>query len=801
MIESTRQEPSETSRLEKGLLGLVLAVSLLLRLTALDVFLTIDERTWRERSLSFYSALTQRDLQSTYQSEHPGVMTMWVGTLAAHLSRSVEALDLHSDADRRMMAAFGYPRQPGVPELTLWARRIVACVTWLGIVVVYLLLRHLVGSHASLIATALFALDPFLIAHSRLHHVDALLTTFSMLSVVSSLTYCHGKPRIRYMMLSGAMGGLAMISKSPGVYLVPWTACALAVHAWGRASAGRKHRVVAAARGLLLWGAMAMLVMVAFWPALRAAPSDTLDKIMAGIVRQVTNPHELGNFFWFKRRPDPGPGFYPVVWLFRTTPWVMVGLVALAVTKRKSVPRETIYGLLLFILGYCVFMTCSKKKFDRYLLPVFPLFDLLAAVGYVALLHGWELRQRARNPKASLVMLATVVTLGQAGMAWMAHPYYLAYYNPLVGGAKLAPQVLLYGWGEGLEKAAAYLNSKPNAQDLHVVSQYPEVFQPFFVGHTIRPGRAPLVRPDYFVLYASSVQRKFLPEVQDRFWDKEQPEYVASLNGLEYAWVYPNTFYRSEAMRVLSYIENGGDADRDVVLLNTNANLRRYYQGPLSFSTVAGPARDDFVLNGLQKASIGRDRIWFLTFPETHDDTRQVIAQHLEGQASRVDKVTVDGVSATCYELHEGARFVPPEPSVRRELCLGQKIHFLGYDLPTARIAPGGTLSVRFYWQARQPIGASYKVFRHLVGPDGQRYGQVDSVPQGYGRPTSSWLPGETILDDCEIEVSSGALPGNYTLEVGMYDPDTMDRLPVLAHDGRRLEEDRFVIEGLHLAQ
>jgi len=796
-------ESPETSWPEKGLLGLILAASLLLRVTALDVFLTVDETTWGNRSLGFHSALAERDLQSTYQSEHPGVVTMWIGSLAIHISEAVAELDPHDAVQRGIAAALGHPRQPGVPELTFWARRIVACVTWLGIVGLYFLLRRLVGNQVALIAIALLALDPFYLAHSRLHHTDALLTTFSMLSVTSLLVYCRGRPRIGYIILSGALGGLAVMSKSPGVYLVPWTACVLALHAWGGASAGRKHRLVVAARDLLLWGGMATLVMVAFWPALRVAPSDTLDKVVAGAVRQIPNPHEYGSFFWFKRRLDPGPGFYPVAWAFHTTPWVMAGLVALAVARRRSVPRETTFGLLLFILGYCVLLTLSKKKLDRYLLPLFPLFDLLAAMGCVALLRAWESRQRARHPGANLVMLAAVIALGQGVSAWTARPYYFAYCNPLVGGTHSAPQVLLYGWGEGLEKAAAYLNSKPNAPDLHVVSQSPNEFGPFFVGHTIRPGEAPLEMPDYYVLYASHLQRRFLPEVQDYFHGREPPEYVAtSLNGLEYAWVYPNTFYRSEVTRVLSYIEDEDDADKDVVLLTTSANMRRYYQGPMSFSAVAGPARDDFVLNGLQKASIGRDRVWLLTFPGTHDDTREVIAGHLERQASRVDEITVNGVSATCYQLHEGgARFVPSEPSIRRELRLGQGIRFLGYDLPTGRITPGETLSVRFYWQASQPVETSYKVFRHLVGPDGQRYGQVDSVPQGYARPTSSWLPGETILDDCEIEVSVDAPPGSYTLQVGLYDPETMERLPVFDHSGRRLEQDRFLIQGLRLSE
>ena len=50
------------------------------------------------------------------------------------------------------------------------------------------------------------------------------------------------------------------------------------------------------------------------------------------------------------------------------------------------------------------------------------------------------------------------------GLFTFAHyPYYFTYYNPLAGGSMTAPEVLLVGWGEGLDTAAGWLKQQPDA--------------------------------------------------------------------------------------------------------------------------------------------------------------------------------------------------------------------------------------------------------------------------------------------------------------------------------------------------
>jgi hypothetical protein len=66
---------------DRALVAVVFAVSLFLRVTAIDRPLNIDEGFWVERGAWFVSALLRHEPARTYFRPHPGVTTMWlVGT-------------------------------------------------------------------------------------------------------------------------------------------------------------------------------------------------------------------------------------------------------------------------------------------------------------------------------------------------------------------------------------------------------------------------------------------------------------------------------------------------------------------------------------------------------------------------------------------------------------------------------------------------------------------------------------------------------------------------------------------------
>ncbi len=113
--------------------------------------------------------------------------------------------------------------------------------------------------------------------------------------------------------------------------------------------------------------------------------------------------------------------------------------------------------------------------------------------------------------------------------------------------------------------------------------------------------------------------------------------------------------------------------------------------------------------------------------------------------------------------------------------ALGDGIRLLGYDVAGTELRGGDTLRLTLIWQAVGETDVSYTVFTHLLDGESRIWGQQDSVPGGGSLPTTSWLPGEVLIDEYTLELSEDAPPGEYVLEIGMYEATTGQRLPI--HD------------------
>ena len=121
------------------------------------------------------------------------------------------------------------------------------------------------------------------------------------------------------------------------------------------------------------------------------------------------------------------------------------------------------------------------------------------------------------------------------------------------------------------------------------------------------------------------------------------------------------------------------------------------------------------------------------------------------------------------------------------EANLGNRVALLGYDLAQTSVTPGDVLHFTVYWRALSAMEASYTVFTHLLGEEGQIWGQKDGVPVRGTYPTTGWLPEEIIVDEYEVAVQPGAPLGEYVLEIGLYDAATGERLPVIGETGQTI--------------
>ena len=122
---------------------------------------------------------------------------------------------------------------------------------------------------------------------------------------------------------------------------------------------------------------------------------------------------------------------------------------------------------------------------------------------------------------------------------------------------------------------------------------------------------------------------------------------------------------------------------------------------------------------------------------------------------------------------------------------LGETVRLMGYDLSGGPIA-GGTVTVTLYWRADGMPGEDYRVFVHLLDGRGEIVAQHDGPPRWGRYPTTVWQKGDIVPDDHMLVVPATA-EGPFSVAVGMYQADTLERLPVAGPSGP-LPDGRIVL-------
>ncbi len=107
-------------------------------------------------------------------------------------------------------------------------------------------------------------------------------------------------------------------------------------------------------------------------------------------------------------------------------------------------------------------------------------------------------------------------------------------------------------------------------------------------------------------------------------------------------------------------------------------------------------------------------------------------------------------------------------------------------ELSGTTAAPGQPILIYLYWQSQEQVREDYSVFAHLVSPDGRLAGQADYLLGGWHYSTSNWPAGHIAASPVLLFFPPESLPGEYQLQVGLYRPDTGERLPVSSDAGQK---------------
>lgn len=839
----------------------VLAVAVLLWLPrglGLDRYTTADEHAWLTRSANFYWALSRGDWAETFQRHHPGVTLTWAGTFGFLTTYPSYV----NDTDR----TFGWLTEELTPflrehghepaELLAAGRGVAVILIVLALTLSFVLLWRGWGLWPALAGMLLLAFDPFHVAHARLMHLDGLLSSFMLLSVVALVVALDPAEKPRWqrgaLIVAGIATGLAWLTRSPGLFLIPFMLL-MGIVVWLRryrhsarlaieegVQASLFTRDLRATTIFLLttfigWSVIAAFTFVLLWPAMWVNPLQTIGAVWNAANTYATEGHADPTFFnGTIHNGDPGFWFYPITFLWRTTPIVLAGMVLALVglilpqlrrDRFPAVKKSVIILFVAFALLFTLLMNLGAKKFDRYLLPIYPLFDLVAGLGFVTIAKWLWQTQHQRWQRIGAVLSILLALVLQVALTLPHHPYYLTYYNPLLGGTSAAANVMQIGRGEGANLAAQSLNQhiassqQPTAT---TASSFPNgPFSYFFHGRTVPPAFWTLA--DYAVVYPQDWQRQ-LPSARQMTWIEQlTPLETIRLHGLDYARIYDlrdaptPTFVTTwgagdeaqiclnayeltagsvmpgDTVRATLYLENlapiAADLNVLVRLVDQDGNeIAREEGWPWGAATSSWPIGeiwpDGHTLtippatpNGLYRLEVG-----------FYDPANQAL---LPASQPRTGEPLPALVPLDTLQVGRVAQ--QPALAVGEPYRVGDVAMLIGYttltsagrqiDVGRVPLLPGEDLNVTLFWRALKGTEIDYSVFVHVVDSNGQLLTQHDGYPMNGFLPTSLWHRNQVVVDPYTLTIPAGANLGEYSIFVGLYDLQTATRLPVQQGD------------------
>jgi hypothetical protein len=123
-----------------------------------------------------------------------------------------------------------------------------------------------------------------------------------------------------------------------------------------------------------------------------------------------------------------------------------------------------------------------------------------------------------------------------------------------------------------------------------------------------------------------------------------------------------------------------------------------------------------------------------------------------------------------------------PNPATPLWADFAGQVIFHGYTLPSGPAASGDRLPLTLIWQAQAALKADYAIFVQLRDAQNNILASADHQPYLGLLPTSTWPAGAVIQEVTWLELPVDLPAGQYHLYVGLYQPDTLERL-ALAND------------------
>lgn len=675
--------------------------------------------------------------------------------------------------------------------------------------------RELFGPQAALLALFLFAFDPNILAHARLITTDLGVTAFSFIAFYA---FWRSVPNgaWRDIILAGVTLGLALTARFSALLLCPlffililWQA--ITHKTW---------------RPFLTLVAIFILASFTLWAVygFEFGPLNThglplpapsyLQGVQDILLRARTGSQAflLGHYsttgWWY---------YFPIAFLIKTPiPTLLFLLAALLLTVLRRVWRRDIFLLLPMTAFFGVNLFGHLNIGYRYLLPALPFAFVYISQWMSSRFQVQSSKFLSADTRLRTLNLKQVVSglliVWYLASALLIYPDYLAYFNEFVGSPAKGYHWLVdsnLDWGQDLKRLKAYMDQEGIAR---IKLSYFGVAHPEYYGivydplpgyplalgdpdkRTFYPYRP---APGIYAISVTNLQGVLLEDRDTFAWFKEQCPVASIGHSIHIYKVQPD----GRAQGPVSLCLSGLAVDEiDPITydqtISTNDVRIKWFNASSSL-IVPDARRTSWLLIGDTTPLNPSLENWFYSIVSPWDTRHavdggkaytlyrmsdgEIFQQKLNDFSKR--SVVWANREADLASLQAEAHRLP------LPVDFGHQAELLGYELAEMTHS-NDQIELLTAWRVVTSTDAPLVIFAHLLDANGQFVAGQDRLDV----PPAGWEVGDYFLQLHWLAIPPELKVRGWTVEIGIYRRDTLQRLSVFGSNSWQAPQDRVLL-------
>lgn len=641
------------------------------------------------------------------------------------------------------------------------------------------------GNRAGLLALALFAFDPNILAHAGVAATDlgAACAIFAALYMFWRWIRQTRGPSWSRAIAAAVTLGLALGVKSTVLTLAP---IFVGFILFGR-PARRPLRLyliqAAAAMGIafvVLWSLYRFEIgTLPGWPFPIPAASHLLP-----LLKLQAHMSEGHSAFLMGENYHHGVwSYFPIAFALKTPPLTLLLLLITALgsilRKLPTLGKRAEAALITFpLLYFTVSINSGINIGYRHLLPMLPFLFVWVSRCAPAIQHA-HVRWRWG---------AAFALAGYAGVTLWLFPWHLAYFNVIAGGPDGGYRYLVdsnLDWGQTWKALRTYIDEQgitefglsqytmndPHAYDLDYTPLPPWPDAPPVLPQRFAPP------PGVYAISTTQLQGVVIadPEMFDYFRHIE-PE--TRIGHATHVYVIPSHFGGDWVAQCTTPV---APLEQEILAEGLGKQGLQYYTFDCSQSWLVPPGNGWYVLSrDYQGPALGYLKEGRLAYEQKRQSSVPPFSIYEWFQVDSLAKGLPPQKGYTAPAEWTLQQTLAANSPIAFPLQVGEHLTFLGYLPENFEVKAGAELTIQTYWQITADAPSSnLSLMAHLLGENGIPI----AVGDGLGVPTGQWTAGALLIQSHRFTIPPDVPAGSYWLQFGAYTLPEMQRLPILQND------------------